>query len=138
FAKAVADKFFQRAHHCGSIGALCADIDRAARAGGKHHQPHDRVAAHADTILLDGDVRIVFADKLDELCRRAGMQAPLVDDHHLLAELVFGHFPLTAWRATLTYFRPATCASCKAMAMSLPRRTRESLISIGKLTPAIT
>src|SRR5690606_5128753 len=122
----------------GRLRALRADGDAAAGAGGQHHQAHDGGAADADTVLLDGHVGVILADELDELGRSAGVKAPLVDDHHLLAEHALSHFPLRTWLATLMYLRPATCASCRAAAMSSPRRTLESLISIGRLTPAMT
>ena len=53
---------------------------RAARAGGKHHQAHDRRAADRGAVLLDRDLGLEAAGELDEFRRGARMQAALVDD----------------------------------------------------------
>src|SRR5690606_21614664 len=103
------------------------DGDRAAGAGGEHHQAHDRGAADAHPVLLDLDRGVEAADELDELGRGAGVQAALVDDRQLLADGGRGarvagvfrsaHLPLRAWLATLMYLRPAVCASDREAAM---------------------
>ena len=59
------------------------DADRVARAGGQHHQAHDRRAADLDAVLLDMDRGVEAAGELDEFGRGACMQAALVDDRKL-------------------------------------------------------
>src|SRR5690606_11163856 len=105
----------------------------ASRAGGEHHQAHDRGAAYLVAVLLHRHLGVVAADDLDEFGRSAGMEAALVDDGKIAGERAVleiaglaPHLPLRNLLATLMYLRPAACASSSAVAMSLFTRMEES------------
>src|SRR5689334_12931581 len=55
-----------------------AQGNRGAGSGGQHHQAHDRLAGHGVVVADDLDLGIELRRQLDELGRRAGMQAALV------------------------------------------------------------
>src|SRR5690606_34233340 len=119
-----------------------ADLDAAAGACRQHHQPHDRSASDRRSVLGDGDGGVEQADRLDKFCGSAGMQAAFVDDQEVTGlaggHQILVHLPLSTRLATLIYFRPASEASASTLSMSLSARIPASLISIGRLTPAMT
>src|SRR5690606_12608069 len=137
------DEFRQRGDGGLGIRPGCTDRDAAAGAGGQHHQPHDRGAADDDAVLLHFDRGIEAARDLHKLGGGAGVQPALVDDLQAARDARNGslgprHLAASTWLATLMYLRPAFCASARAFSMSSLARTLVSLISIGRLTPAIT
>ena len=70
-------------------GALGAQLDLRAGAGGQHHQPHDRGAGDGHVALLHASPAAVEgAGQLDELRRRARVQAALVADRDPAGERV--------------------------------------------------
>jgi hypothetical protein len=77
------DQRLQRRHRLLGLGAFRRYADTGARAGGQHHQPHDRGAADRDTVLFDAHFRLEAADQLHEFGRGACMQPTLVDDLEL-------------------------------------------------------
>src|SRR5690606_22576993 len=93
------------------------------------------------------DLRLKAVHELHELGRGARMQPALVDDGEAAGNRLRSgggrsgavvHFPCRTRLATLMYLRPAVCASSSALSRSSLTRTLESLISMGRLTPAMT
>src|SRR6185312_12278996 len=143
--EAALDQLRQRIHDGGRVAPGGGDANTAPRTGGEHHEPHDRRAADLVAIFLHRHLGVVAADDLDEFGGSTGMQAALVDNRKFAGDRsvlqiapLFFHFPLRNLLATLMYLRPAACASSSAVAMSSFTRMLESLISMGRLTPAIT
>src|SRR5690606_22938736 len=83
FAEAAVDEVDQRIH--GFLLALAAGFqgDRAAVAGGQHHDAHDAFGIDAAFVALYPDVTRKLAGGLRQACRGAGMQPELVDDLYL-------------------------------------------------------
>src|SRR6185312_8640429 len=120
-----------------------AHLDHGARSGRQHHQPHNRASRHFGSILCDRDVGVVFPGELDEARGGARMKAALVADGggapQRRGAVHIGHFTSArSCEATLMYLRPASCAPRTALASVSVWRSPASLISIGRLIPAIT
>src|SRR5688572_23894955 len=154
------DQAGERIHRRRRIVAAGGDLDHAARGGREHHQPHDGAAGHRIAVLADPDLGRELGGGLDEAGGGAGVQPLLVADldaapnrrgsvggvRREMAGLAVVAFAVGAHRrasansceATLMYLRPASCAPRTVRSrLSLWRRLA-SLISIGRLTPAIT
>src|SRR6185312_9825689 len=128
------------------LAARAGELDRAADAGGQHHQPHDREAG--DLLALEGDADggVVLAGGAHELGRCARVKAALVGDRQGALEGpgrrarrgARHEASLARMReATVMYLRPASCAMRTASAIGR-LRTLASLTSIGRFTPAST
>src|SRR6185312_5952533 len=128
------------------LAARAGELDRAADAGGQHHQPHDREAG--DLLALEGDADggVVLAGGAHKLGRRARVKAALVGDRQGALEGpgrrvrrgARHEASLARMReATVMYLRPASCAMRTASAIGR-LRTEASFTSIGRLTPAST
>src|SRR5208282_5887127 len=148
--EAAGDQRGQRVERRGRVGPGGRKLDDAARTRGQHHQPHDRAPRDRGAGLGDGDLGVVFPGELDEPRGGARVQAALVEDGDGApgfrgagrgrAGGRLAHYLTSASNcdATLMYLRPASWAPRTAAArLSLSRRLA-SLISIGRLTPAMT
>src|SRR6185312_11240841 len=137
-------------------------LDDAAGGGGQHHQPHDRAAGHRRAVLAHPDVGRELRRRLDEARGGAGVQPLLVADlddaadagravRRILGErgglaVAAAAMTIRAHRrasasncdATVMYFRPASCAPSTVRSRLSFCRRLASLISIGRLTPAMT
>src|SRR5262249_16396472 len=101
-------------------------------------QAHDRAGVDGLAVLGDTDLGVEGAGQLDELGGGAGVQAALVDDLDG-ANGARRHFsPASTYEATEMYLRPASWAQRTASSSGRRERIEASLISIGRLRPAIT
>src|SRR3954471_20449387 len=150
FASVLAELAFDQGgeggHGFHGLAARAGELDRAADAGGQHHQAHDRQAG--DFLALEGDPHggIELAGGADELGGGAGMQAALVGDRQGAFQRAWrrvrrgvGHEASLARmrEASVMDLRPASWAMRTASAIGRVR-TEASLTSIGRLTPAST
>lgn len=87
FLELAGDEILKGGHRGIGVRTVGADGDDGAVAGGEHHQAHDALAIDFLTILLNEDVRLETVGGFDELRRRAGMDAELVEN----GEIFFGH-----------------------------------------------
>src|SRR5579884_518454 len=123
----------------------CGQFDRRSRRRRQHHQPHDRAAGHLGSVLLDPNLGVELPGGLDKTGGGAGMQSTLIADRRDPTGGRGGGSVLAHRRAsdksceaTLMYLRPASCAPRTVRSkVSLCRRLA-SLISIGRLIPAMT
>src|SRR6185437_15306496 len=127
------------------------DEDGRARAGAQHHQPHDRAARHRGAVARDLYLGIEALGGAHKAGRRPGVQALAIHDGQLLRQRPAGICrcihegnskpegaqPPSDSLATLMYLRPASAAMVTACLISRSARTRASLTSMGRLTPAI-
>src|SRR3984957_19214508 len=150
FIKTAGDQRGECVERARGIGAGRGKLDGAAGARGQHHEAHDGAPRDRGAGLGDGDLGVIFPGELDETRGGARVQAALVEDRDGAPHFrrpggwsVGGrlHHYLTSASncdATLMYLRPASWAPRTASArLSLCRRLA-SLISIGRLTPAMT
>src|SRR5207302_10839777 len=152
-AELARDQAVDRRDH--GLGVLADRVHRdvGATRGRERHQAHDRRAAGALAAADHPHVGVVLLHHLDEFCRGAGVQTPLVDDaddaHHgarprrwvgtFVGETArFSHFPASTRLAIVMYLRPDSCAAATASGSGLSPRTFASLTSIGRLMPART
>src|SRR6185295_12305937 len=149
FIELPVDEIDQGGQRRSSAGTGRTELDLAADAGRQHHQPHDRTAFHIRLALDDADVGVIGVGDLHEFRGGAGVQTLLVLDPRLHDPRCFAphgfatdhdqhSLALRSWEATLMYLRPASCAAVTAAGRLIEPRTEASLISIGRLTPAIT
>src|SRR5271165_895150 len=149
------DELREGCHRRLGIGAGGGESDDRAGCGGKHHQSHDRAAGDFSAVLAHPDIRVIEPGGLDKPSGGARVKPALVADRRnpanspgRRARLLYRSFvgrpiahrraSLSSWEATLMYLRPASWApSTVRSRLSLCRRLA-SLISIGRLTPAIT
>src|SRR6201981_546018 len=105
--------------HClGGLAARAGKLDRAADAGGQHHQAHDRQARDLLTLEADPDHGVELAGAAHELGGRARMQTALVGDRQGALDRADGRVRGLAHEASLArmreatvmYLRPASCA----------------------------
>src|SRR5579883_1003397 len=148
--EAAADQFGERRDGTFGVGTARPQLDGSTGAGGQHHQSHDGTARHGSAILRHHDLGIELPGELDKTGGRARMQATLVADGHHTPNLlgavtdravVVSTHPLTSAKsceATLMYLRPASCAPRTALASVSLDRKLASLMSIGRLMPAMT
>src|SRR5262245_4440167 len=133
------------------------DLDLRPGSGGQHHQTHDRVAGNRRVTLGDVDLGVELPGQLDEACGSTRVQPALVDDGHHAAGFGAGRAggrwnglrrihrrsrylasADSSREATLMYLRPAAWAAATASARLSRLRTLASLMSMGRLTPAMT
>src|ERR1700736_2381379 len=151
FIEAAADQLGKRGDRALGLGAGGAQLDGGAGTSRKHHQPHDRSAGDGSAVLGHHDFGIEFVGELDEARCGARVQPALIADGDgasdrvgtagagFLAGLVaHPRASASSCEATLMYFRPASCAPRTAFARVSFCRKLASLISIGRLMPAIT
>src|ERR1051326_8957355 len=140
--------------HHGSISPGRGDLDEGARGGREHHQPHDRTPGDRGAVLAHPDVGLELRGRFDKAGGGAGMQSFLVTDldgsprcgRRLRRgfDKVLGGLGIhrsrgaNACEATLMYLRPASWAPSTARSSFSFWRRLASLISIGRLTPAMT
>src|SRR5438105_2554844 len=148
------DQARERIHRICRVAADGRDLDPRARGGGEHHQAHDRTPRHRGAVFADQDFRIELRRGLDKPRRGAGVQPALVADLDGTARRrggrgarlgkvlggIGGHRRASAssCEATLMYLRPASWAPSTARSSFSFWRRLASLISIGRLTPAMT
>src|SRR5690606_12781872 len=121
-------------------------LDLLALGGGQHHEAHDGGGANLDAVAGGCDLGVELARRADELGRGAGMESALVPDRQapfqdrLAVCRPFAHSlsPARTRDAILMYFRPASWAAATASSRLAWLRTLASLISMGRLMPAIT
>src|SRR6185312_10450378 len=144
FIEATADQRGQRIERRPRLRSGGAKLDLGAGSRRQHHQPHDRASRHFGAALGDSDVGVIFPGQLDEARRGACVKAALVADCGGAPQRrggirAVGHFTSArSCEATLMYLRPASCAPRTAFASVSVWRSPASLISIGRLMPAIT
>lgn len=80
FAEFIVDEMTQGREGGVRIRAVGFDMDAASRRRGKHHEPHDRRAAHSLIVAGDNDIHVEALDAFDKFCGSAGMQAPFIAD----------------------------------------------------------
>src|ERR1044071_3978655 len=149
------DQAGERLHRGRRIGPGGADLDDRAGRGGEHHQPHDRSARNGGAVLANRNLGVELSRGLDEAGRGAGVKPPLIADLYfasgdgrrfrrrvgkVLSVRIGGHRRASAsnWEATLMYLRPASWAPRTARSSVAFWRRLASLISIGRLIPAMT
>src|SRR4030095_1120352 len=148
------DQARQRLHRERRIASARGDLDELARGGGEHHQSHDRAPGYRRAVLADKDLGVELRGDLDEPRRGARMQPLLVADldgsprrgrgRRRCIGKVLGdigtHLRASAssCEATLMYLRPVSCGPSTARSSFSFWRRLASLISIGRLTPAMT
>src|SRR6185312_9589902 len=154
------DQRFERVQRGRRVGADRAQLDGGAGSGGEHHQPHDRAAGDffAGAFLVgafqahDRNRGGEALDGLDEFGRGTRMQASPIRDlnppDRVRSCRLIGRAeesshsaqgsPARSRDATAMYFRPASCALVTAFSSVSLERRLASLISIGRLTPAMT
>src|SRR5258708_14427885 len=147
FAEFTCDQGGQGGHSFTGLAARAAELDRAADAGGQHHQAHDGKCGDGLAFEADAGDRVELAGGADELGGGAGMQAALVGDRKRPPQRADGgvgrgrlahEASLARMReATVMYLRPASWAIRTASAIGR-LRTDASFTSIGRLTPAST
>src|SRR5580658_9561454 len=150
FIEAAGDQLGKRADRALGLGAAGAQLDVGAGTGGEHHQPHDRAARDGGAVLGHENLGVELPGELDEARRRSRMKAPLVADRYgapdrrrpigggRLAGIVHPRTSARSCEATLMYLRPASCAPRTALASVSVGRKLASLISMGRLMPAMT
>src|SRR5947207_2805757 len=148
------DQARQRVDGGGRVAACRGDFDDRTRCGGEHHQPHDRASGYRGAVLADHDFGIELRGGLDEPRRGARMQPFLVADldgsprrgrrcrsaiRKVLGDIgIHRRASASSCEATLMYLRPASCAPRTARSSFSFCRRLASLISIGRLMPAMT
>src|ERR1700674_252323 len=146
------DQGFERLDGLDGLRSGRLDHDRRARAGGEHHQPHDRGSADGLAMAGHRDVGVEFFRRLHESRRSARMQTTAIDDlQHprdrrggvagrpaVISSWRLAHFPASTRLAMVMYLRPASCAWTTASASGLSSRTLASFTSMGRLRPART
>src|SRR5271166_1730194 len=145
-AEPTAQEIFKRGNDGDGISAARLDSNRRPGRGGEHHQAHDRCAVDRLRAPADPDIGLKLFDGLHELCRRACVQAFLVDDVHDPCDGPRGgrfgsrssHFPASTRLAMVMYLRPASWAKATASGNGQSSRTFASFTSIGRLIPAST
>src|SRR5579885_2166976 len=145
--KPAGDQRRERRHRALGVGSRGAKLYRGAGAGRKHHEAHDGAAGDRGSVLRDGDLGVELEGKLDETGRSARVQPALVADDDgssrggalaRVGRLVHQRTSARSCEATLMYFRPASWAPRTASESEAVWRRLASLISIGRLMPAIT
>src|SRR3954452_5197147 len=149
------DQTRQRLDGSGGVRPGRGELDDRARGGGEHHQPHDRAPRNLGAVLAHRHLRVELRGHFDKAGGGARVQPFLVADLHEAARaqlavrggggercdlrlLVHRRASARICEATLIYLRPASWAPKTVRSrLSLWRRLA-SLISIGRLTPAIT
>src|SRR3954451_2419771 len=149
------DQAGERLYRSRGIGTRRGDLDDRARRGGEHHQPHDRPARYGGAVFANRNLGAELAGGLDETRGGAGVQPLLIADPYIASRdggrlrrrlgraLRIGgggHRRASArsWEATLIYLRPASWAPSTARSRVAFWRRLASLISIGRLIPAMT
>src|SRR6516165_10380864 len=146
-----ADQIGERGDGAHRLGAAPRELDRGPRARREHHQSHDGPPRYGIPILTNGDFGIKLPGKLDEARGGPRMKAALVANGDgapdrvgavsaatLTVGIAHSRASARSCEATLMYFRPASCAPRTALASGSLCRKLASLISIGRLIPAIT
>ena len=127
-------------------------LDHGARAGGEHHQPHDRAARNRGAVLARPSISASnWPASLTNWRRRGRAARAGCRSSRCGARPAHGWRPAasraaqrligvraSSCEATLMYLRPASWAPCTARSRASVWRTLASLISIGRLTPAMT
>src|SRR3954447_25740243 len=148
------DQARERLNGGGGVRPGRGNLDDGARGGGKHHQPHDRAARNGGAVFADRHLRLELRGHFDKAGRGARVQSLLVADLHETAGgqlavrsggqsrnmrlRVHRRASARIWEATLMYLRPASCAPRTVRSRLSVWRRLASLISIGRLTPAMT
>src|SRR5438552_2337810 len=114
------------------------DHDRIAHCRAEHHQAHDRGAANLVAVLLDLDLRVDLAGKIDEFGAGPGVEPAHVGNLDLAADRVQAAASPRISLATEIYLRPASRAAATAAWTGITLRAPSSRISIGRFTPAMT
>src|SRR5690625_117045 len=131
---------------------LGTQFDFASWSGREHHQAHDRASGYLLITPYDRHCGRELPGELHELCGSPGVQTASVayeDAAHraglfclLTRRQMCSHqrlaSSLKSWEATLMYLRPASCACNTAFDSRSRSRSWASLISIGRLIPAMT
>src|SRR5450756_1439737 len=153
FVKLPGDQFGDRIDGGLRLGADCGDGDGCSGTRRQHHQPHDRGAADGLAAFGHPNFGVEALDHLNEFCRRARVQAALVDDGEFAGyragrdawpgigfrrRSVVAHLPARTRLAMVTYLRPASWAIAMASGSERSSRTFASLTSMGRLIPAST
>src|SRR5215472_295841 len=150
--EAAGDEIGERRHGALRLGAGGGQLDGGAGPGRQHHQTHDRAARNRGAVLAHGHLGVELPGKLDEAGGGAGVETALVADGNgalghgrgmLFArarglDLAHPWASASSCEATLMYLRPASWAPRTASARVSVERRLASLISMGKLMPAIT
>src|SRR5580700_3557112 len=149
------DQASEGVHRRRRVRPGCGDLNQRPGGGREHHQAHDRPARYGGAVLANRNLRVELPRGLDEAGRGAGVQPALVADldgssslggglrslaGKVLSIRIGGHRRASAssWEATLMYLRPASCAPSTARSSVAVWRRLASLISIGRLIPAMT
>src|SRR5437588_1309708 len=149
------DQAGERLDSCRGVAPGRADFDDGPRRRGEHHQPHDRAPRHRSPVLAYLNIRVELPGGLDEARGGARMEPLLIADRagephrrqglrggagRLFGVAVRAHRRASArsCEATLMYLRPASWAPSAARSSASVWRRLASLISIGRLTPAMT
>src|SRR5579862_924990 len=148
------DQAGERLHRQRRVAPGRGDLDHRAGRCGEHHQAHDRPAGDRRAVLAHPDFGVELARGLDKAGRGARVQPLQVADlagapdrngarrraGGLAVVAVGAHRRASAsnCEATLMYLRPASCAPSTARSSVSLWRRLASLISIGRLTPAMT
>src|SRR5579864_6356802 len=154
------DQLGQRRDRLRGLRPAGAQLDRRARGRGQHHQPHDRAAGDLSTVLAHPDIGLELRRRLDKAGRGARVQPALVADRRDPSHdfrrgtgagvagrvnpragsrtVVHRQASVSNCEATLMYLRPASCAPSTVRSRLSLCRKLTSLISIGRLTPAMT
>src|SRR6516165_3998670 len=119
--------------------------DRAWRRR-QHHQPHDRAAGNLGAVFAHRDLGVELRCGFDKTGGRTRVEPTLVANRHdparraRLVDRAGAHrrASLSSCEATLMYLRPASWAPSTVRSRLSVCRRLASLISIGRLTPAIT
>src|SRR5579859_5111073 len=150
--EATGDEIGERRHGALRLGSGGGELDGGAGPGRQHHQSHDRAAGDRGAVLAHGHLGVELPRELDEPGGGAGMEAALVADGDAALDYARGRFgtgsrgldvahqcaSASSCEATLMYLRPASWAPRTAsLSVSVERRLA-SLISMGRLMPAIT
>src|SRR5690606_32679467 len=139
--EAATDQVGEGGHRGPGLGPVGGDLDLAAVAGAQHQQAHDRQGVDRHPVAGDADLGVETRGQLDEFGAGPGVQATRVADaggRRRRAGHVAHFSPCSTQLATEMYLRPASWAwATQACSGSRPR-TLASLISIGRLRPAMT
>src|SRR5207302_6961138 len=155
FIELTGDQIGERRHRRFGLASGGGQLDDRARRRLQQQQFQDLVAGDRGPVLAHPHLGVKEPDHFDELGGGAGVEALLVADRHDRARcsivrrrfrtgrLVGGRrthrrASLSSCEATLMYLRPASWAPSTVRSRLSVWRKLASLISIGRLTPAMT
>src|SRR6201987_4279766 len=148
------DQLGERGHCSLGLPSGCGQFDGRAWRCRQHHEPHDGAAGNLGAVFAYQHLGIELRRGLYKTSSSPRMQPTLIANrggpprHARWCASTLGWFvdttsahrraSLSSWEATLMYLRPASWAPSTARSRLSVCRKLASLISMGRLTPAIT